>query len=149
MAHWSKVCIPVPTAEGLQAALDFVGTTIHNHRFPSAALLFLWSYYPAAPFQAVSTVLYRAPRAVFRWILGCFGFGEDGPRADSFAARYQSTHYGGYVPQDSYFARYQSIAAREYPVIYELDDDEGPGTASKVFGWSLFLAGFVVLFGWI
>jgi hypothetical protein len=37
---------------------------------------------------------------------------------DSFASRYQSRRYGGYVPRDSMFAEFQSSGATS-------DDDDG------------------------
>ncbi|KAG1877420.1 hypothetical protein F4604DRAFT_1757492, partial [Suillus subluteus] len=49
-----------------------------------------------------------------RFILYIFGFRRYGVAKDSLASQYQSHIYGGYVPQDSTFARFQSYGAVDY-----------------------------------
>ncbi|KAG2122235.1 hypothetical protein DEU56DRAFT_832730 [Suillus clintonianus] len=49
-----------------------------------------------------------------RFILYIFGFRREGVARDSLASQYQSHHYGGYVPRDSTFARFQSYGATDY-----------------------------------
>jgi len=69
------------------------------------------------------------------------------------ASRYQSRHYGGYIPRGSTFSHYQSYgAARNYP--YDFDDEsygydstsqELDGILWRLFSWYLFMKGIQVL----
>ena len=43
----------------------------------------------------------------------CFGFGRNGPRGGSFAARYQSSNYGGETPGGGWFACCQSRGMKD------------------------------------
>ncbi|PYI03986.1 hypothetical protein BO78DRAFT_348610 [Aspergillus sclerotiicarbonarius CBS 121057] len=45
------------------------------------------------------------------WVLEVLGFGELGPIADSFAARWQST-YAGYVPRGALFTYFQRLGMK-------------------------------------
>ncbi|KAG2360104.1 hypothetical protein BDR07DRAFT_1610991 [Suillus spraguei] len=49
-----------------------------------------------------------------RFTLYILGFRRYGVARDSLASQYQSHIYGGYVPQDSTFARFQSYGAADY-----------------------------------
>ncbi|KAG1719810.1 hypothetical protein EDB19DRAFT_1781170 [Suillus lakei] len=49
-----------------------------------------------------------------RFILYIFGFRKQGVAKDSLASQYQSHLYGGYVPRDSTFARFQSYGTADY-----------------------------------
>ncbi|KAG1720272.1 uncharacterized protein EDB91DRAFT_1178294, partial [Suillus paluster] len=75
-----------------------------------------------------------------RLILYIFGFRRGGVAKDSFASRYQSRRYGGYVPRDSGFAKFQSHGATEY------DEDEGGSTLAVAVSW-LSGAGAVFVLG--
>ncbi|KAG2030916.1 hypothetical protein BDR03DRAFT_156008 [Suillus americanus] len=55
----------------------------------------------------------------WRFALYIFGFRGHGVAKDSLASRYQSHRYGGYVPRDSTFARFQSYGATEHYDISE------------------------------
>ncbi|GLB33137.1 hypothetical protein LshimejAT787_0100220 [Lyophyllum shimeji] len=141
--NWTKVCIPVPAAKGIEVALQNVGKFVSEHRLLSSAALLLWSYNPDVPFKAVYYLLYGAPRAVLRWILSYFGFTEDGVRRDTWASQYQSTEFGGYTPRDSLFAHYQSLGARGY-----FEEEDSPyGAFMGIVGWVAFFAAGYVLFG--
>jgi len=53
-------------------------------------------------------------KALGRFILYIVGFQRHGVQRDSLASHYQSSHYGGDVPQDSVSAHYQSYGAAGY-----------------------------------
>jgi len=70
------------------------------------------------------------------------------PNTDTIASRYQARIYGGYVPDDSLFAAYQSYGAIDPGALsYE---DEPSVTWSGflfVFRWTCLVAAIVVFFG--
>ncbi|KAG2752508.1 hypothetical protein P692DRAFT_20725986 [Suillus brevipes Sb2] len=45
-----------------------------------------------------------------RFILYLFGFRKEGVAKGSYASKYQSRHYGGYVPRESTFSKFQAHA---------------------------------------
>lgn len=141
MENWTQVCIPLPSAKGVEVALQKVGHFVTEHRLLSSAALLLWSYYPDVPFVTVYNVFYATPRAIFRWILGCFGFTEDGIARNSWASQYQSIEYGGYIPRDSLFASYQSFGASDFEW-----EEESPGWFLSIVRWSACIAAVYVLF---
>ncbi|OJA13494.1 hypothetical protein AZE42_08414 [Rhizopogon vesiculosus] len=62
-----------------------------------------------------------------RFILYILGFRRRGVDRDSFASYYQSNQYGGYVPRDSAFTRFQSYGATS--------DDEVESTPELAVSW--------------
>ncbi|KIJ09058.1 hypothetical protein PAXINDRAFT_182180 [Paxillus involutus ATCC 200175] len=50
-------------------------------------------------------------KALPRFVLYLLGFRPGGVERDTLASRYQSKNYGGRVPEDSQFARFQSYGA--------------------------------------
>jgi len=118
----------------------------------------LWSYYPKVPFQILRFVAWRIPKAlvwdipkVLVWdipkgltlaFLRSLGFGEKGPRYNSYASRYQRDHYGGYIPKDSEFSHYQSWGARGLPPSgASYDEKEETSGLWAPFSWGLFVVG--------
>ncbi|KAG5725289.1 hypothetical protein E4T56_gene12685 [Termitomyces sp. T112] len=145
--NWTQV---IPRYETIEAAIGHMSSFVGKHRYLASGILLLWSIFPEFPFKVLYTVAYKVPRAVFCWVLSCFGFTEDGISPDSFASRYQSREYGGNIPRDSLFSSYQSIGARGY---YEIDGysdrQEGRGTVMTILGWIIFFgAGYVFLGPW-
>ncbi|KAF8972718.1 hypothetical protein BDZ97DRAFT_1752578 [Flammula alnicola] len=118
--------------------------TVVAHPYIYGFLLMMWSYHPDAPFKAIGYLTWTLPKRIFVGFLRCLGFGEEGIEPDSYASRYQSTHYGSFIPEDSLFARYQSYGA--VPGYSERDDihhEEAPepGIWWKMFGWGLYISG--------
>jgi len=60
--------------------------------------------------------------------------------SDSFASRYQSRRYGGYVPRDSMFAEFQSSGATS-----DVDDDDDGAESTHVLAVS-WLSGIGAVF---
>ncbi|KAG0692401.1 hypothetical protein DFH29DRAFT_969544 [Suillus ampliporus] len=102
------------------------------------------------------------PFKVFgRFILYMFGFGREGIAEDSYASYYQSYYYGGYVPRDSAFARFQSYGAADN-YLYRLeaglrvtddyeDRDESSSKLAVVVSWVSWCGAVFVLgrtWGW-
>lgn len=81
---------------------------------------------------------------------------------DSLASQYQSHHYGGYVPRDSTFARFQSYGAADYyddmealrsanGDDYGINDSEAGSTLAIGVSWLSAIGGVFVLgrtWGW-
>ncbi|KAG2122238.1 hypothetical protein DEU56DRAFT_917884 [Suillus clintonianus] len=63
-------------------------------------------------------------KLLVRFILYIFGFRREGVAKDSYASRYQSRRYGGYVPRESVFSKFQAQGAADD---YE-DEDETEST---------------------
>ncbi|KAG1760734.1 hypothetical protein EDD22DRAFT_61238 [Suillus occidentalis] len=97
-----------------------------------------------------------------KFILYIFGFRRHGVAKDSLASQYQSHHYGGYVPRDSTFARFQSYGAAEYyddmealrsanVDDYGINDSEAGSTLAIGVSWLSAVGGVFVLgrtWGW-
>ncbi|KAG0698705.1 hypothetical protein DFH29DRAFT_1081692 [Suillus ampliporus] len=81
-----------------------------------------------------------------RIVLYILGFRREGVAKDSYASQYQSRRYGGYVPRDSDFAKFQAYGATDY---YE--DDEGGSTLAVAVSWLSGIGAMCVLgrvWGW-
>ncbi|KAG1845016.1 hypothetical protein C8R48DRAFT_734951 [Suillus tomentosus] len=76
-----------------------------RHPYVAAGALILISANPE--------LLLTPLRLAGRFTLYIFGFRRQGVAKDSLASQYQSHLYGGYVPRDSTFARFQSYGAAE------------------------------------
>lgn len=81
-----------------------------RHPYVAAGALILISANPE--------LLLTPLRLAGRFTLYIFGFRRQGVAKDSLASQYQSHLYGGYVPRDSTFARFQSYGAAD-----NYDDD--------------------------
>ncbi|KAG1766357.1 hypothetical protein EV702DRAFT_1150147 [Suillus placidus] len=75
-----------------------------------------------------------------RFMLYIFGFRRQGVARDSLASQYQSHLYGGYVPRDSPFARFQSYGAADYyddmEALRSVNADEPEGGSMPAVGVS-------------
>jgi hypothetical protein len=67
-------------------------------------------YFCLLPFRLILWPL----KLLGRFALYIFGFRGDGVAKDSLASQYQSNVYGGYVPRDSTFSRFQSYGTTDY-----------------------------------
>ncbi|KAG1809238.1 hypothetical protein EV424DRAFT_173814 [Suillus variegatus] len=76
-----------------------------RHPYVAAGALILISANPE--------LLLTPLRLAGRFTLYIFGFRRQGVAKDSLASQYQSHLYGGYVPRDSTFARFQSYGAAD------------------------------------
>ncbi|KDR80893.1 hypothetical protein GALMADRAFT_241391 [Galerina marginata CBS 339.88] len=146
MVPTTKICVPVPTLEGiLELVANGWDATAITHPILTGLFFILWSYYPKFPFQVVRYVVWGLPKCIFVWFLRCLGFGEEGIEPDSYASRYQSTYYGAYIPEDSHFAHYQSYGALPlYRTTVHRNEEESSGLWDG-FGWALFVGGLVVM----
>ncbi|KIJ09626.1 hypothetical protein PAXINDRAFT_102210 [Paxillus involutus ATCC 200175] len=72
-------------------------------------------------------------KALARFVLYLLGFRPGGVERDSIASRYQSKNYGGHVPDDSHFARFQAYGADS--------EDEGRSLFAIIVGSGIWLAG--------
>jgi hypothetical protein len=82
--------------------------------------------------------LFRTLKYMAKYLLSCCGFTGDGVAGDSMASRYQSRHFGGYVPADSVFSDLQSRGAT-----YDDLDDEPCCTCSACYVIVLFICAAV------
>ena len=48
------------------------------HPYIVGFILIMWSYYPKAPFQAITFIIWTLPKKMFVGLLRCVGFGEEG-----------------------------------------------------------------------
>jgi len=90
-----------------------------RHPYVAAGALILISANPE--------LLLTPLRLAGRFTLYIFGFRRQGVAKDSLASQYQSHLYGGYVPRDSTFARFQSYGAADN---YDADMEEALRLAS-------------------
>ncbi|KAF6761834.1 hypothetical protein DFP72DRAFT_632074 [Ephemerocybe angulata] len=114
MATSRQITFTIPTMLGLQTSLDRFDkylVTVHPKVTFWTCLLLI--YKPKLPFQLAKIVLF-IPFSILKAVLRCFGFGPGGIGKDSYAARYQRDHYGGYTPGGGSFASYQSYGATGY-----------------------------------
>ncbi|KAG2064497.1 hypothetical protein BDR04DRAFT_1235072 [Suillus decipiens] len=123
---WSKLWDAILTS--LIHALTEVNNWSIRHPYVAAGALICISANPdvlLTPLRlAGRTTLYICllPLRLILWPLKLFGrftlyilgFRRCGVARDSLASQYQSHIYGGYVPQDSTFARFQSYGAADY-----------------------------------
>jgi len=149
MDTWTQVCIPVPTAKGIDEAIRKLHRFTLTYPIFCAALLLMWSYHPEIPFKFMYNVLYAIPRAIFYGILDVLGFGREGVRRDTLASNYQSNHYGGYLPPNSLFSTYQSYGAvndLEINWMSRASDEENRGTLMTTLSYVLLICSFAVLY---
>ncbi|PPQ86559.1 hypothetical protein CVT25_007217 [Psilocybe cyanescens] len=79
---------------------------------------------------------------IFVGILRCLGFRKTIQR-DSYASRYQSTHYRGHIPKESTFSSFQTYAALAADA--ENNEEEEPqGMLSGLVGCGLFITGIKI-----
>ncbi|KIK05737.1 hypothetical protein K443DRAFT_675012 [Laccaria amethystina LaAM-08-1] len=141
-----QICITVPTVEGLrQGAEVFHREIVLKHPFLLASGLVLLAYYPKSPFMVVYYVVYGIPKAIIVGLLHCLGFGSEGVRQGSYAARHQSRVYGGYIPRDSTFSAYQSYGALDGGGESERGGEEQCGSFWSAVGWGFMITAVVVL----
>ncbi|KAF9485577.1 hypothetical protein BDN70DRAFT_871245 [Pholiota conissans] len=150
VADANRVCITVPTMEGLkQALIAFRREVLMKYPYICAAVLLLWSFYPQFPFQVLYFVFYVVPRSIILGILTCLGFERGGVRSDSIASRYQSQYYGGYTPGNGFFSRSQSYGAIGQDGSDGSTLAEQPHPIRRIFwrfiGWLLLYGSLVVL----
>ncbi|KAG1719804.1 hypothetical protein EDB19DRAFT_1781037 [Suillus lakei] len=74
-----------------------------------------------------------------RFILYIFGFRKEGVAKGSYASRYQSRRYGGYVPRESTFSKFQAHGAVD-------DYEDGDETGSTFAGPVSLMAGIGIVF---
>ncbi|KAG1844961.1 hypothetical protein DFJ58DRAFT_514653 [Suillus subalutaceus] len=84
-----------------------------------------------------------------RFILYIFGFRREGVAKGSYAARYQSRRYGGYVPPQSTFSKFQAVT---HGATDDLEDgDETKSTFAAPVSFIAFIGLWFVLgraWGW-
>ncbi|KAF9235050.1 hypothetical protein BU15DRAFT_78428 [Melanogaster broomeanus] len=93
------------------------------HPYTTCASLFLVSSYPVIICGPVRILTWPF-RTLGKISLYLLGFRGRGVERGSFASRYQSKKYGGYVPEDSTFSHLQSYGASD-------DEDAVPSVMSK------------------
>ncbi|KAG2030919.1 hypothetical protein BDR03DRAFT_973799 [Suillus americanus] len=85
-----------------------------------------------------------------RFILYIFGFRREGVAKGSYAARYQSRRYGGYVPPESNFSKFQA-ATHGATDDHDQDGDETKSTLAAAVSFIASIGLFFVLgraWGW-
>ncbi|PBK61562.1 hypothetical protein ARMSODRAFT_1025486 [Armillaria solidipes] len=113
----STFCIRVPDLNGaltiLKNALILNDQLAMGHPYIYAGTCMFLLSTPVVltwPFKACY-MLIRLPIAFARWFVRSLGYNNTGIARNSFASRYQSINYGGYVPRDSVFSGMQSFGA--------------------------------------
>ncbi|KAK0219900.1 hypothetical protein IW262DRAFT_987920 [Armillaria fumosa] len=113
----STFCIRVPDLNGAFAILK--NALILNDRlaeghpyiYEAACIFLLLNPMVLTWPSKACKMLIRLPIAFARWFVRSLGYNNTGIARNSFASRYQSINYGGYVPRDSVFSGMQSFGA--------------------------------------
>ncbi|KAJ8595397.1 hypothetical protein M405DRAFT_363568 [Rhizopogon salebrosus TDB-379] len=136
---WSKLSGSI--LSGASYALTVANDWSNSNPYLAAGALLCIS---AKPNILLTPLRWTGKTTLF--ILYILGFRRRGVERDSFASRYQSQCYGGYVPRDSMFAEFQSYGATS-------DDNEkdGESTPALAISWLSGIGAVFVLgrtWGW-
>ncbi|KAF6753547.1 hypothetical protein DFP72DRAFT_901986 [Ephemerocybe angulata] len=114
MATSRQVCLTIPTAHGIQVAIEHLyrDTVLGHAKITSLVFLFL-AFQPRFPFNVIQFFLWEIPKAIITGFLSCLGFDREGVREGSLASYHQARYHGGYLPAGGLFSSYQSYGATQ------------------------------------